>query len=165
MSFWLSVTAVTSLPWLCPCPGTCPQLVLCSREPPGLQETPLLPSRVMPVARSIWGSWDTALWCFSPWLWFCHVFGGGMPWPVRITHCYPVTSRCSHPSHVKVRAQAQPDVHNLFFHLRTPLHMLMRDANEDMKDVQVSPLALMLHQQGSLPLSAPALWLVPVGSL
>lgn len=41
--------------------------------------------------------------------------------------------------------------------------MLMRDANEGMKDVQVLPLALMLDQEGSLP--PPALWLVPVRSL
>lgn len=86
-----------------------------------------------------------------------------MPRSVRIAHCCPVTSHCSHPGQVKVRAQTQPGVPNLFFHLRTPLHMLMRDANEGMKDVQVLPLPLMLDQEGSLP--PPALWLVPVRSL
>jgi len=77
----------------------------------------------MPVARSIWRSWRTVLWCFSPWLWVCCVFGGGVPWPARITRCYSVTSRCSHPDQVKARARAQPGVHNLFFHLRTLLQM------------------------------------------
>lgn len=46
-----------------------------------------------------------------------------MPWSVRITHCYSVTSCCGHPRHVKARAQAQPGVPNLFFHRRAPLQM------------------------------------------
>lgn len=82
-----------------------------------------------------------------------------------IAHCYPVTSCCSCPSQVKVRAQAQPGVHNLFLHLRTPWLVLMRDANEGTKSMPMSPLARMLHQRGFLPLPAPALWFVPIRSL
>lgn len=67
--------------------------------------------------------WGNALECFRHWLWICCVFGGGLPWSVRITHCYSVTSCYGHPRHVKARAQAQPGVPNLFFHRRAPLQM------------------------------------------
>lgn len=94
VSLWLSVAAVTSLPWLCLCPHTCPQ---CTRESPGPCISCLWLGR-------IWGSCGTALWCLTPRLWFCCVFGHR---PVGITHCYPVTSSCSYPSQVKSTSTAR----------------------------------------------------------
>lgn len=84
---------------------------------------------------------------------------------VGIAHCYPITSCCSHPSQMEVRAQAQTSVHNLCLHLRTPWLVLMRDGNEGTKGLPESHPAGMLHQRSFLPLPTPVLWFVPIRSL
>lgn len=118
--------------WLCLCPDTFPQLMLSTGDPhPGPQEIPLLTS--CHALRS----WATVLQCFSPWVWFCCVFGNGMPWSVWDSPLLPSHLMLQSPKPGE-RAQAQPGVHNLFLHLRTPWLVLMRGGNKSTKGLPES---------------------------